>query len=82
MMADGHFKFVIDLQEVTYFIEFRDAHLINSQKNANSINGGEIYLANVSGKILSSLELAGFDQLFTFFDDLSPQSENSKRMVE
>ena len=70
MRAHGHFKFVIDLQEVTYLSSSGMLTLINTQKKCKLHNGGEIYLANVSGKILSSLELAGFDQLFTFFDDI------------
>ena len=71
LMADGHYKFVIDLQEVTYLSSSGMLTLINTQKKCKQHNGGEIYLANVSDKILSSLELAGFDRLFKFFDDIT-----------
>jgi anti-sigma B factor antagonist len=70
LMADGHFKFVIDLQGVSYLSSSGMLTLINTQKKCQQHNGGEIFLANVSERILSSLELAGFDRLFKFFDDI------------
>ena len=70
LLADGHFKFVIDLQEASYLSSSGMLTLINTQKKCKQHNGGEIYLANVSEKILASLELAGFDRLFIFFNDI------------
>lgn len=70
LMADGHYKFVIDLKEVSYLSSSGMLTLINIQKKCKQHNGGEIYLVNVSEKILTSLELAGFDRLFRFFNDI------------
>lgn len=69
LMADGHYKFVIDFQDVSYLSSSGMLALINTQKKCKLHNGGEIHLANVSKKIVQSLELAGFDALFEFFDD-------------
>lgn len=70
LMADDHYKFVMDLKELTYLSSSGMLTLINAQKQCKQHRGGEIFLANVSDRVFTSLELAGFDQLFEFFDDV------------
>lgn len=71
LLADGHFNIVIDLKNVSYLSSSGMLTLINAQKQCKQHNGGEILLANVSERVLSSLELAGFNQLFELYDDVA-----------
>jgi len=70
LMADEHFKFVVDMQDVTYLSSSGMLLLVNAQKNCRRYNRGEILLTNVSKVILSTFKLAGFDRCFDFYDDV------------
>jgi anti-anti-sigma factor len=70
LMADGHYKMVIDLKNVTYLSSSGMLTLVNAQKQCKRHNQGEILLAHVSDQVLASLGLAGFNQLFEIHDDV------------
>jgi anti-sigma B factor antagonist len=70
LMADEHYKFVVDMQNVTYLSSSGILTFVNAQKKCKRYNRGEIVLTNVSKVILSTFQLAGFDRLFDFYDDV------------
>jgi anti-anti-sigma regulatory factor len=45
--------------------------LINAEKKCRAQGQGKILLANVPERVLSSLKLAGFDQIFEIFPDVT-----------
>lgn len=71
LIADGHHKLVINLADVTYLSSSGMLMLINAQKQCQRHPNGKIILTNVSDRIFSSLEIAGFHQFFEFFNDVS-----------
>ncbi len=70
LMADEHYKFVMDLKEVTFLSSSGLLVLVGAQKKCKRYNRGEIILVNVPDLIRSSFELAGFDKLFDFYNNL------------
>lgn len=70
LLADGHCNIVVDLQDVTYLSSSGMLTLINALKQCKQANRGKIVLANVSERVLNSLELAGFNRLFEIYDDV------------
>ena len=70
LMADGHQQIVIDMTWVTYLSSSGMLVFINVQKQCKRQGRGEIVFANISESIFSCFKLAGFDQLFNFYDDV------------
>ncbi len=75
-MNNGRFKLVIDMSKLTFLSSAGLRVLINGQKTAKRYNRGEIVLAHVPEKIMSSLDLAGFKPLFKIYDDIVPAVAN------
>jgi anti-sigma B factor antagonist len=70
LMADEHYKFVVDLKELTYLSSSGMLVFVNAQKLCKRYNRGEIVLVNVPDIIRSTFELAGFDKLFDFYQNV------------
>jgi len=65
----GRYRIILDLANLEFISSAGLRVLISMQKNCKRYNRGEVVLANVRPKILSSLDLAGFTPFFKFFDD-------------
>jgi anti-sigma B factor antagonist len=61
---------VVDLAAVTYLSSSGMLTLINGLKHCQQSERGNVVLVNVSGVVLNSLKLAGFDRLFEIYDDV------------
>jgi anti-sigma B factor antagonist len=60
----GKYKLVFDLSKLEFLSSAGLRVLIVTQKECKRYNRGEVLLADVPPKIYSSLELAGFTELF------------------
>ncbi len=70
LFTDGHHYLVIDMENVTYLSSSGMLVFVNAQKQCKRQDRGEIVFSNISEHVLSSFKLAGFDQLFNFYDDV------------
>ncbi len=70
LMADEHYKFVVDLENLDYISSSGLLVLVNAQKQCKRYNRGEILLVNVPDLIRSSFELSGFDRLFEYYNNV------------
>ena len=66
----GVFKIVFDMSDVDFMSSKGWWVLIQTQKACKRYNRGELLLANVPEKILSSLDLVGMTHYFQVFDDV------------
>jgi len=69
LIADNQTNFAVDLSNVTYISSSGILVFVNTQKKLTRQNRGEIVFTNVPKLVLSSFELAGFNTLFTFYDN-------------
>ena len=65
----GNFKIVFDMADIDFMSSKGWWVLVQAQKTCKRYNRGELVLANVPDKILSSLDLVGMSQYFKIFDD-------------
>lgn len=65
----GKFKIVFDMADIDFMSSKGWWVLVQAQKSCKRYNRGELVLANVPDKILSSLDLVGMSQYFKIFDD-------------
>jgi len=65
---EGRYRIVLDLSELVFISSAGLRMLIGVQKTCKRYNRGELVLAAVPANIKSTLELAGFNILFKFFD--------------
>lgn len=70
LIADGHCKLVLNLENVTYLSSSGMLTFINALKHCQQGDQGKIILANVPPQIYSNLELAGFHELFEIYGDV------------
>ncbi len=70
LSENGHFKIVFDMAGVDFMSSKGWWVLIETQKACKRYNRGELVLANVQEKILSSLDLVGMSNYFRAFDDV------------
>lgn len=70
LLADGHSNIVVDMEKVAYLSSSGMLVFVNAQKQCIRQNRGEIVFSNVPELVLSNFRLAGFDQLFTFYDNV------------
>jgi anti-sigma B factor antagonist len=69
VLDKDRFHIVIDFEEVEFISSAGLRVLIATQKVCRRFNRGEVVLANLKPKILSSLDLAGFTSLFHIYQD-------------
>ena len=67
--GDGRFKIVVDMSDLEYMSSAGFRALLAVQRVCKRYNRGEIVLAVVPERVKEALELAGFTELFTTFDD-------------
>jgi len=68
-IGEGHYKFVLDMNEVDFISSAGLWVLVNAQKKCKRFNRGEVVLADVSQRIHDALNLAGFIPYFKIFND-------------
>jgi len=68
-IVDGQHNFVVNMAEVTFISSSGILLFVNFKKQFLRQEQGEIVFSNPPHLIMSSFKLAGFDQLFTFYDD-------------
>ena len=71
VIAEGHFKIVIDMSGLEYMSSAGFRALIAAQRNCKRYTRGEVVLSGVPNNINSALELAGFTTLFRIFADVT-----------
>ena len=71
LLAAGHCNIIMDFSNVSYLSSSGMLALINAEKKCLIQDRGKVLLANVPGQVLSSLKLAGFDQIFDIFPDVN-----------
>lgn len=71
VQKSGHYKIVLDMTDVDYIASSGLRVLINTQKNSRRYNRGELVLANVTPRVYSALDLAGFIPYFKLFEDIT-----------
>ena len=64
-------KIILDLSDVSFVSSAGLRVFIDIQRKCKKSNLGEVMLVNVPARVLDTLELAGFSQLFKFFDDVN-----------
>ncbi len=72
LTKNGHHKIVLDLSGVDFISSAGLRVLIMAQKECRRYNRGEVFLAAVSPKVQSALDLAGFNTLFKIYKDVLP----------
>jgi anti-sigma B factor antagonist len=70
LINDGHFKIVLDMEEVDFMSSKGWWVLIETQKNCKRYNRGELVLTGVQDRIRDSLDLVGMGSYFQIFDDV------------
>ena len=71
LIADNRLHIVIDMENVSYISSSGILVFVNTQKQLKRQNRGELVIANISINVYSSFELAGFHNLFEFFEDMT-----------
>lgn len=67
VLANGRYKLVLNLAEVTFLSSAGLRVLINIAKECRRFNRGNLYLAAPNQRVQQVLELAGLDELFKTF---------------
>jgi anti-sigma B factor antagonist len=70
LQEKGQFKLVFDMADVDFMSSKGWWVLIETQKISKRYNRGEVLLANVPEKILSSLDLVGMSHYFKVYEDV------------
>jgi len=70
LQDNGMYKLVFDMADVEFMSSKGWWVLIQTQKASKRYNRGELLLANVPEKIISSLDLVGMSHYFKVFDDV------------
>ena len=69
LKANGRYKIVLNLKDVTYISSAGLGELIETQNNCKKLGSGELMLAEVPQRIKEALNLAGLTPLFKIFDE-------------
>lgn len=70
LMADDHYNIIVDLENVSFLSSSGILTFVNTQRKLRRQNSGDIVFVNVPKHIFSSFELAGFNTIFAFYDDV------------
>ena len=73
---EGRYKIVFDMSEVDYMSSAGLRVMISTQKTCKRYNRGELVLACMPERVYNALDLAGFVQLFSIYDDLTEAVAN------
>jgi anti-sigma B factor antagonist len=66
----GHYKLVLDMEDVDFMSSKGWWVLIETQKSCKRYNRGEVVLTGVQERIRDSLNLVGMGSYFEIFDDV------------
>jgi anti-sigma B factor antagonist len=66
---EGRYRIVVDMAETEFMSSAGLRVLIGTLKEARRFNRGDVRLAAVTTKVKKAFDLAGFDELFQFFDN-------------
>lgn len=69
LVANGHYKIVLDMSGVEFMSSAGLRVMISTLKDCKKHKNGELVLAAVPERICSALDLAGFTPLFSIYDD-------------
>jgi anti-anti-sigma factor len=69
-MAQGYFRFVLDLKDVTFISSRGLRSLLRLRKTVRRFNRGDVRLVNVPPNIQETLSLTGLLSLFPTYDDV------------
>jgi len=70
LIMDEHYNFVIDGKDLTYISSSGILMFVNIQKRFLRQCRGMIIFSAIPPFVLNSFSLAGFDQLFEFYNDV------------
>jgi anti-sigma B factor antagonist len=71
LTSDNRYKIILDLSGVVFVSSAGLRVFIDIQKICKRNNLGEVFLVNIPPRVYETFELAGFNQLFKFYDDVS-----------
>jgi anti-sigma B factor antagonist len=76
----GKHKLVVDMSRLEYMSSAGFRALAEAQRNSKRHKGGEVVLAQVPARVHEALEMVGFDQYFTIFDDVTSALEFAENL--
>ena len=71
IISNHRYKIILDLSDVVFVSSAGLRVFIDIQKICKKNNQGEVLLVNIPTRVYETLELAGFTQLFKFYNDVS-----------
>jgi len=71
LILDEHCNFVIDATDLAYISSSGILMFVNIKKRFLRQSRGTIVFSGIPTDVLNSFKLAGFDQLFEFYDDVA-----------
>lgn len=75
VQESGRYKLIVDMGQLEFISSAGFRALLAAQQSANRYNRGEIVLVQVPEKIRLALSAAGFNELFTIYEDISSVPE-------
>ena len=70
LVGNDHYNIIVNLQDVSYISSSGILAFVKIQRKFKRENRGEIVFVNVPNLVFSSFEMAGFNTVFNFFDDI------------
>jgi anti-anti-sigma factor len=70
LLSEGHCNIIVDFSDVSYLSSSGMLVFINTEKKCRFKDQGKVLLSTVPDQVLSSLKLAGFDQIFEIYPDI------------
>jgi anti-anti-sigma factor len=71
----GRYKLIVDMGQLEFISSAGFRALLAAQRSAKRYNRGEVVLVQVPEKIRLALAVAGFNELFTIYEDISSVPE-------
>ena len=69
ILKEGRYRIVIDLSGTDFMSSAGLRTMIATLKETRRFNRGDLRIAGMQTKVKKAFELAGFDELFKFFDN-------------
>jgi anti-sigma B factor antagonist len=71
----GNYRIVVDMSQLEYMSSAGFRALGDAQRNSKRHNRGEVMLAQVPDRVREALEMVGFAEYFSMFDNVSSALE-------
>lgn len=78
-IENGKHNIIIDLEDVNFVSSSGILAFVNAQRQLKQQNKGELVFVNVSDLVLSNFTIAGFDTIFSFYQDLTTAIEQFRK---